>query len=294
MSSLFTMKYLTLRASAAITILVIERNTRTLENIMPQTQLLSALPSLSSAELDREIAAPARLVLDRARARSYELVEAWAPFDHINTNARLVLVGLTPGRHQMGEALRAARTALVQGASEAEALAAAKVYASFSGPMRANLVALLDTIGVAARLGLGSTAELWGRASHLVHFTSALRYPVFRNGANWSGSPGPLAVPMLRARIETTLAAEIGALAPDALFVPLGPKAAEALAHAAGIAGVGRERILVGLPHPSGANAERIAVFLGRKAPGAASAQTDAARLLAARATLATQVRRAA
>jgi len=36
---------------------------------------------------------------------------------------------------------------------------------------------------------------------------------------------------------------------------------------------------LHGLPHPSGANAERIAYFLGRKDRSALSAKTDAARL---------------
>lgn len=253
---------------------------------------VSLLRGFSPSDLDQEIICPSRLVLGSDQSGQHSLVEVWAPFDHINLEARLVIVGLTPGRHQMGEALRACRSALQQGAKPAEALARAKVHASFAGPMRSNLVALLDDIGVAARLGLTSTASLWGADSGLVHFTSALRYPVFRNGENWSGQPGPLGIPMLRRRVETTLVSEIGALK-NAIFVPLGPKVGEALRHAAKIASLDHSRVLEGLPHPSGANAERIAVFLGRKRPENASPQTNAARLLAARGTLLNQVRRA-
>jgi hypothetical protein len=42
-------------------------------------------------------------------------------------------------------------------------------------------------------------------------------------------------------------------------------------------------RVLSGLPHPSGANAERIAYFLGRKSRASLSAKTDPDKLDAAR-----------
>tara|TARA_R110001583_G_scaffold191912_1_gene357798 strand:- start:16829 stop:17005 length:177 start_codon:yes stop_codon:yes gene_type:complete len=43
------------------------------------------------------------------------------------------------------------------------------------------------------------------------------------------------------------------------------------------------KRILDGLPHPSGANAERIAYFLGSKSKDALSAKTNANKLDQAR-----------
>lgn len=43
------------------------------------------------------------------------------------------------------------------------------------------------------------------------------------------------------------------------------------------------EQVLSGLPHPSGANAERIAFFLGRKARGDLSVKVAPDRLIAAR-----------
>jgi hypothetical protein len=49
---------------------------------------------------------------------------------------------------------------------------------------------------------------------------------------------------------------------------------------------VDRSTILDGLPHPSGANAEHIAYFLGQKPRGRLSAKTDPTRLDADRASL--------
>ena len=50
------------------------------------------------------------------------------------------------------------------------------------------------------------------------------------------------------------------------------------------------ERILHGLPHPSGANAERVAYFLGRKERAALSSKTNGAQLDAARQALLAQM----
>jgi hypothetical protein len=82
-----------------------------------------------------------------------------------------------------------------------------------------------------------------------------------------------LRTPVLRRMVETHLAAEAGILQ-RALWLPLGPKPTAALAHLAGLGIIDRDRILDGLPHPSGANAERVAHFLGRKPRAALSGKT--------------------
>ncbi len=51
-----------------------------------------------------------------------------------------------------------------------------------------------------------------------------------------------------------------------------------------------RDRILHGLPHPSGANAERVAYFLGRKDRSTLSAKTNGAQIDAAREALLAQM----
>lgn len=256
----------------------------------PFSEHTGFLRSATAADIERELAAPHRLRLAEGRHGPKTITVAYAPFDHLNPEARVVIVGLTPGRQQARNALEETRRLLQAGASEAEAMARAKVFASFSGPMRANLVAMLDDVGLARRLGLGSTEALWGSAQRLVHFTSALRYPVFVDGQNYSGAPDILSTPLLREQLLRWFAREMEAL-PHAVFVPLGPKVAAAVEWAAREAGVDAARILAGLPHPSGANGERIAFFLGRKLRAALSSKVDPDKLLAARASVEARVR---
>ena len=61
---------------------------------------------------------------------------------------------------------------------------------------------------------------------------------------------------------------------PDVLWVPLGSKVEQVL-EACGRTLPTPPAILGGLPHPSGANAERIGYFLGRKHRAALSRKTD-------------------
>ena len=60
---------------------------------------------------------------------------------------------------------------------------------AFAGPMRRNLVDMLDKIGLAERLGLATTAALFGDASKRLHSTSVLRYPILKDQRNYSDSP---------------------------------------------------------------------------------------------------------
>jgi hypothetical protein len=157
--------------------------------------------------------------------------------------------------------------------------------------MRENLVAMLDHVGAQQVLGVATCAELFDLSRELAHLSSALRYPVFVGGENYNGAPDMLCTPALRRMVETHLAEEARAL-PNALWLPLGGKPAAALHHLAAAGLVDQDRILDGLPHPSGANGERIAYFLGRKSRAALSAKTQPALIDAARERLATQLAR--
>jgi hypothetical protein len=215
---------------------------------------------------------------------------AYAPFDHVATSARLVVVGITPGLSQANTALLAAQKHLAKGLPHEEVLRFAKLTASFSGgAMRSNLTTMLDAIGVNQLFDLKSTGQLFNPSAEHVHFTSALRYPVFVNGKNYNGTPDMLRTPILRALVDTYLAEE-ARLLPKALWLPLGPKAEVALHHLSSKGLLDRTHILSGLPHPSGANAERVAVFLGRKDPEMASSQTKPGPLLEAFKSLRRQI----
>lgn len=244
-------------------------------------------------------ALPERIELtgDTADALTLDLDGAirvvWVPFEYVPKRPVLALVGITPGRYQGEQALAAFRDALRRDLSTEDALRHVEATASFSGPMRANLVAMLDHIGLHDALAIVSCSALFGAIEEPVHFTSAMRYPVFVNGINYSGTPDIIRTTILRRWVETTLAEE-AKLLPEVLWVPLGPKPALALHHLAAQGLIERNRILDGLPHPSGANAERVAFFLGRKPREALSRATRPERIEAALDRLRGQVGRLA
>lgn len=209
----------------------------------------------------------------------------YVPFEQVNHRARVVIVGITPGRTQMINAIQEARRQIDAGSDASITLAAAKKVGAFSGPMRPNLVNLLDHIGINRWLGIDSCDALFGSASDLVHTTSVLRNAVFINGENYNGTPSMLRNPLLREQILSQFGSDAMTLS-QAVFVPLGDKVAEALHFVADQGLLKRERILDGLPHPSGANAERIAYFLGRKGREDLSAKTNPKKLDFARASM--------
>lgn len=219
---------------------------------------------MSAGELEKEVSAPDRLLISRDHHRGKTIDTVWAPFDHVNTGAAVAIVGITPGKQQMGNALRSYRAARSAGHEHPAALAIAKVHASFSGDIRDHLVQMLDHVGLNRWLGLASSAALWDTRPDLAHFTSALRYPVLIDGANYSGSsPRMVQAPALRPTLETVLVGEIAALPSHAIIVPLGPKVEEAIRHALGfVPGFDMRRLLWGLPHPSPGNRTEIYPFL--------------------------------
>lgn len=209
----------------------------------------------------------------------------YAPFELVNPQAKVVLVGITPGRTQAANALGEAKRALLEGAQNAEMLQRAKATGAFSGAMRPNLVALLDEIGLQHWLGLPSCLELFGSAAGLLQTASVLQFPVFVNGENYNGTPDPTKHPLLRKMVLQHFG-QMCAQLPDAVYVPLGPVPSKVLGWITTEGLLAQSRILNGLPHPSGANAERIKYFLGQKARTDLSTKTDPSKLDGAKAAL--------
>lgn len=199
----------------------------------------------------------------------------YAPFDYINVEAKIVLCGITPGFQQAVLALAEANKQLRQGASPEAAKRAAKNTASFGGPMRSNLVRMLDHIGISQKLNIVTCSELFDKRADLVHYTSALRYPVFKTLSNYNGTPSMISNAFLRKQLELYLLPELAELGSSTLIVPLGPKVEEALDCAVKAGCINATQVLGGLPHPSGANAERIAYFLGEKPVDKLSPKTN-------------------
>lgn len=209
----------------------------------------------------------------------------YAPIDWKNPKAKVMVLGITPGQTQANNALKCAQYNLARGADPDCVLAEAKREGAFSGAMRPNLVTMLDHIGLNRWLGLRTCGDMFGAASELLQSASVLPYPVYVNGDNYNGTPNPVRTKFLSDLVLEHFVPFLDAV-PEAVIVPLGPVPTKVVEWLAGLGKVSRRRILSGLPHPSGANAERIAYFVGTKKRQTLSAKTDPAKLDAARARL--------
>ena len=190
----------------------------------------------------------------------------YAPFDWINTSARLVVVGITPGWGQMQESFQAFKTALDEGLSVDQAFEAAKKQASFAGSMRRNLVSMLSDLGVPSLLGIKAATSIFTDRADLIHSTSAIRYPVFVDGNNYSGHrPTIDKSNVLRRFVVELLRPELAALE-SALVIPLRGAVEIALRMLIDLGDLDERRVLFGFPHPSGSNGHRGRQFAERKA----------------------------
>ncbi|PMG86432.1 hypothetical protein BCU83_04175 [Vibrio breoganii] len=210
----------------------------------------------------------------------------YSPFEYINRKAKIAICGITPGKTQAIAANCIANSHLISGSTIELAAESAKSAASFKG-FRKPLAAMMDEVGLNTRLGIESCGDLFEGKSELVHYTSALRYPtILANGNNYNGTPRATSVQYLREMLDTYLAEEIEVLGPDCLWLPLGVGASQACEYMVDRGVLKREQLLVGLPHPSGANAERIAYFLGNKPKNQLSIKVNPDKLDGAKAQL--------
>ena len=194
-----------------------------------QTNLFSEFEPVIRALPVRERLERADLLIPSLRLHQEDSLEMYyAPFGTVNASAAVVLLGITPGWRQMEIAYRVARRDAELGVSGEEICRRAKQDASFAGTMRTNLVRMLDELGAPPFLGIESTSELFGPATAFVHTASAIRYPVFVKGRNYTGHPDMLRNGFLRQCVESILGPEL-ARVPNALIVPLGNAVSAAL-----------------------------------------------------------------
>lgn len=183
----------------------------------------------------------------------------YIPFDPLPApDARVVLVGITPGQTQLRLAIAAARQALSRGLDDDEVIRRAKSAAAFGGATRANLIWMLDRVGLPGALGIASTGTVFAADAHLAVTTSAVCHAVFVHGENWNGQrPTILRHSLTRMFVEHVLAQELR-WSSAALVIPLGAVPALAVEHCVQAGVLDPTRVLTGIPHPSGANNGRI------------------------------------
>ncbi|WP_216830829.1 uracil-DNA glycosylase family protein [Alkalihalobacterium elongatum] len=189
----------------------------------------------------------------------------WAPFEYINKEAKVIILGITPGWTQMQLAYNYVRKNI--GLEEQKVmLRNAKKQASFGGKgIRKNLIEMLDGIELNQHLNINSCAELYGDMNHLLHSSSTLRYPVFIKKKNYTGSsPSMLRHHLLLQMIHELLVPELNEVK-DAVIIPAGKAVSDVLRYLKVEGKIHHKTILFDFPHPSGANGHRKKQFEERK-----------------------------
>lgn len=227
-------------------------------------------------------ALPKQLLLEKCG----ELECYYSPFEYVNKNASIAVVGITPGLSQAKSAIDNFQKSFRETGDTSQSLKSAKSVASFSGPMRSNLVRMLDFIGINELLEIETCHKIFEPDVNLGHFTSVLRNPVFRSGKNYNGTPKIERNSWLLEIAVNGLAEEFRQFKNLPIIVPLGPRVNSALKVALPPKVLDKAVLIEGLPHPSGANAERISYFLEKKSKQALSRQTNGETIDAAKCAL--------
>ncbi|GAA0328659.1 hypothetical protein GCM10008967_18930 [Bacillus carboniphilus] len=197
------------------------------------------------------------MIDDFLYAKDDNLEVFWAPFEYINQDAKVIMLGITPGWTQMQLAYNYVRTHMDE-KHRKTMLCNVKKQASFGGKgIRKNLIEMLDGIGLNQHLNIKSCSELYEDKNDLLHSSSTLRYPVFINKRNYTGSsPSMLKHPLLLEMIHELLVPEFREVK-DALIIPAGKAVSEVLRYLVEKGMVDNQTILFDFPHPSGANGHR-------------------------------------
>ena len=98
----------------------------------------------------------------------------YAPFDYVNSKAKIVIVGITPGLQQMTQSFQVIK--------DGKSLKEVKDLSSFKGSMRTTLIKYMDELKINKILKIKSCESLFDLDSKYLHTTSLVKYPVFDKG----------------------------------------------------------------------------------------------------------------
>ncbi|ASK61866.1 hypothetical protein CFK37_06675 [Virgibacillus phasianinus] len=191
--------------------------------------------------------------------RTGNLEMYYAPHnEYINNQAKIVIVGITPGWSQMKAAFEQTVKGLKSHHPTDQVLEKAKIAASFAGSMRSNLINMLDQCGIPGIIDAGSSSSLFIEKRPLLHTTSIIKYPVFLQGENYTGhKPAINRTPLLSTYAYDVFPIELRQIKHPALIIPLGKVVERSLRKLLSEKQLPDHSYLFGFPHPSGANGHR-------------------------------------
>lgn len=188
--------------------------------------------------------------------------------EYLNPKAKVFIIGITPGFQQMSTAIATARKELEVNDEIEEIQYKCKVAARFSGSLRKNIISMLDGIELNNIFNLESCSELFNEEDYLLHTISLIPYPVFVKGENYTGhTPKLIKNQFLMKYIYDNFINEFKKLEePEkVLLIPLGKAVEEVLIKLKEEGVIKENQILIGFPHPSGANVNRVTQFESNK-----------------------------
>ncbi|RIW29052.1 hypothetical protein D3H55_20155 [Bacillus salacetis] len=184
--------------------------------------------------------------------------------ESVNSEARVIIVGITPGWTQMKTAYEEILNSVEMEKSQSRLLQTAKA-AGFSGSIRRNLIGMLDQIGLAECLNIESTLSLFHENRSLLHTTSVIKYPVFIDRQNYTGHKPALSQSnLLSCYAFKIFPEELNQIDPSAIVIPLGRTVESVLLKLKEEHRIS-QTLLTGFPHPSGANGHRLKQFRQNK-----------------------------
>lgn len=181
--------------------------------------------------------------------------------EYINKEAKVFIIGITPGFQQMNTAMVTARKALEEEYSIEEIQYICKDAGRFSGVIRKNIINMLDEIKLNKALDINSCNKLFGERDDMMHTVSLIPYSTFINKENYSGhTPKLIKSEFLMKYVYNNFLNEYNSLKnkDEILLIPLGRAVEEILIKLEREKKIVMGNILRGFPHPSGANVNRI------------------------------------
>lgn len=234
---------------------------------MLETKLDLYLPSILTLDSNKTLTKDDLLTDKLLIAKEDQLSMYYSPHnEYINTSAKIVIVGITPGWVQMKEAYTQFIKSINQNHPIEQSLKEAKIAASFSGNMRKNLIDMLDQCSINKISQLNSTSSLFHEQRHLLHTTSIIKYPVFYQEKNYTGhKPSIKSSPLLSSYAFHEFSKELEQIQSPGLIIPLGKTVEQIIKQLLSEGKHLKHTYLHGFPHPSGANGHRKKQFEKQK-----------------------------
>ena len=179
----------------------------------------------------------------------------YAPFDYINSKAKIAIVGITPGLQQMTQSFQAIK--------DGKSLKEVKDLSSFKGSMRTTLIKYMDELKINKILKIKSCESLFNLDSKYLHTTSLVKYPVFDKGKNYSGA-NILKKKILLEFIEENFLKDLKILQ-NSIIIPLGNTVSSTIDYLNTKHQLNLKCFLKGFPHPSGLNVRKNIQFNEKK-----------------------------